>query len=214
MSGNLPLPPQGPPGPMPGMPPPGMMPPGIPGRPPPLPPMPNLVPQGMRPESVQFDSEQMLTYLVQQPRPRDLPDSDQDLPANLRRYAAGLRPTPKPPGVPWQQEIVFERLGKTDQEIETIARFYFGQAQNYDTSLSQERMSASQYYAGRPLGDETTGRSQIVLTVVRDTIRSTLPSLLRVFTAVEDPVSFDPISSEIAGNDKLATMLSRQATDY
>ena len=60
-------------------------------------------------------------------------------------------------------------------------------------------MTASQYYAGRPLGDEQSGRSQIVLTVVRDTIRSTLPSLLRVFTAVEDPVSFEPASTEMRG---------------
>ena len=41
-----------------------------------------------------------------------------------------------------------------------------------------------------PFGDEGSlkGRSQLVMTVVRDTIRSTLPSLLRVFTGVEDPV--------------------------
>jgi hypothetical protein len=37
---------------------------------------------------------------------------------------------------------------------------------------------------------------------------------LRVFTAVEDPVSFEPISAEITGNDQLATLLARQATDY
>ena len=67
-----------------------------------------------------------------------------------------------------------------------------------------------------PFGDEGSlkGRSQLVLTVVRDTIRSTLPSLLRVFTGVEDPISFEPISSEITGNEQLATNLARQATDY
>ena len=35
-----------------------------------------------------------------------------------------------------------------------------------------------------------------------------------MFTGVEDPVSFEPISSEITGNDQLATVLSKQATDY
>ena len=181
---------------------------------PPLPPLPNLVPSGMQPQGLNLGSEQMLAYLVPQPR-ADIPDDpDQNLPPSLRRYAAGLRPTPKPAGVPWQQEIVFERLGKDDREIEAVAQYYFKIAQNYDMYLSRERITASQYYDGRPLGDETPGRSQIVLTVVRDTIRSTLPSLLRVFTGVEDPVSFEPISSEITGNDQLATALSKQATDY
>ena len=181
---------------------------------PPLPPLPNLVPSGMQPQGLNLGSEQMLAYLVPQPR-ADVPDDpDQGLPPNLRRYAAGLRPTVKPEGVKWQQEIVFERLGKDDREIEAVAQYYFKIAQNYDAYLSRERITASQYYDGRPLGDETPGRSQIVLTVVRDTIRSTLPSLLRVFTGVEDPVSFEPISSEITGNDQLATTLARQATDY
>ena len=65
-------------------------------------------------------------------------------------------------------------------------------------------------------GDEAElkGRSHLVLTVVRDTIRSTLPSLLRVFTGVEDPVAFEPISYEITGNDQQAAQLARQATDY
>jgi hypothetical protein len=155
---------------------------------PPLPPLPNLVPSGMQPQGLSLGSEQMLAYLVPQPR-ADVPDDpDQGLPPNLRRYAAGLRPTVKPEGVPWQQEIVFERLGKDDREIEAVAQYYFRVAMNYDAYLSRERITASQYYDGRPLGDETPGRSQIVLTVVRDTIRSTLPSLLRVFTGVEDPV--------------------------
>src|SRR5262249_17288481 len=105
-------------------------------------------------------------------------------------------------------------LSKTDREIEEVARYYFRIAQNYDQYLSRERITASQYYAGRPLGDEEKGRSQLVLTVVRDTIRSTLPSLLRVFTGVEDPVSFEPIANEILGNDQLAAQMARQATDY
>jgi hypothetical protein len=181
--------------------------------PPPLPQIPGLLPGGMRPTGMRLGSEQVLAFLMKQPQ-RVPDDSDDGIPAELRPYAAGLRPAAKPTGAPWQQEIIYERLGKTDTEIENIARYYFRIAQNYDMYLSRERITASQYYAGRPLGDEQPGRSQIIMTVVRDTIRQTLPSLLRVFTAVEDPVSFEPASNEIQGNDQLATMLSRQATDY
>ena len=143
-------------------------------------------------------------------------DDDQDLPAALRPFAAGLRPAAKPEGVAWQQEIIYERVGKNDQQIAAIARHYFKEAQNYDANLSRERITASQYYDGRPFGDgsEQPGRQPDRDDGGQDTIRQTLPSLLRVFTAVEDPVSFEPISSEIQGDDKLATSLARQATDY
>jgi hypothetical protein len=180
-------------------------------QPPPVPPLRGL----MRPTGQPPGHDQIFANLSKGPSDTTLPpDSDESLPGMLRPYAAGLRPTLVPTASPWQQEFVYERLGKPDSEIADIARYYFKIAQNYDTYLSRERITASQYYAGRPLGDEEPGRSQMVLTVVRDTIRATLPSLLRVFTGVEDPVSFEPISSEITGDDKLATTLARQATDY
>ena len=118
------------------------MPQGMGGPIPPLPPLQGLVPSGMQPQGLNLGSEQMLAYLVPQQADLHPHDPDQDLPPNLRRYAAGLRPTPKPAGVPWQQEIVFERLGKDDREIEAVAQYYFKIAQNYDMYLSRERITA------------------------------------------------------------------------
>jgi hypothetical protein len=180
---------------------------------PPMPQVPGLIPAGMRPTGTFMGAEQAVMYL-RQAKEEVPPDTDQDLPPSIRAYAAGLRPATRPVGAEWQQEIIYERLGKTDQQIEDAARYYFRAAQNYDMYLSRERITASQYYAGRPFGDEDKGRSQLVMTVVRDTIRATLPSLLRLFTGVEDPVSFEPVSNESGGNDQLATALARQATDY
>lgn len=221
MSGLLP-----PPGPPPSMGPPPGAPPALPqggllgassqAYPPPLPPLQGLVPHGMRPTGLALGSEQMLAFLLPPKKDTDAPpeDSDNQLPPALRPYAAGLRPAVKPTGAAWQQEIVFERLGKTDDEIQETARYYFRAAQNYDAALSEQRITASKYYAGAEEERLPEGRSKLVMTVVRDTVRQTLPSLLRLFTAVEDPVEFAPISSEITGNDQLATMLARQATDY
>ena len=190
-----------------------------PNGPTPLPPIPGLIPHGMRPSlNTTFPSEQMLAFLLPPKHDEDPPDSDQSLPSGLRKYAAGLRPTQRPTASPWQQEIVFERLGKTDVEINAVARFYYKTAQNYDTYLSRERVTASNYYAGLPDGPLEDGRSKLTMTVVRDTIRQTLPSLLRIFTGVEDPVSFQPLSSDTlsvpGASDQLATSLARQATDY
>lgn len=139
---------------------------------------------------------------------------DRELPQELEPYEAGLQPFIAPAGTPWQQEIVFDRLARTDRELQQQMLDYFHQAQSYDAALSGERVTASEYYNGRPLGDEETGRSQLVLTVTRDTIRSTLPSLLRVFTAVENPVEFVPTVSD---NEQLGLAhaeLARQATSY
>ena len=182
----------------------------LPQQAPPLPRVPGL----LRPVGTPATASHAMMFLQKQDRDQLPPDDTQDLPAQIRSYAAGLRRTPTPEGVPWQQEIVYGKLGKSDREIEAVAQYYFRIAQNYDNYLSRERIEASNYYAGRPLGDEVDGRSKLVMTVVRDTIRATLPSLLRVFTGVEDPVSFTPVSSEITGNEQLATTLSRQATDY
>ena len=184
--------------------------------PPPLPPLPGLIPGGMRPTGMELGQEHVLAILLPK-RDDEIPDDEtEDLPAELKAYAKGLRPAVRPTGLPWQQEIIYERLGKDDREIESINRHYFNAAESYDADLSRDRVLASQYYSGQPFGDEGAlkGRSQLVLTVVRDTIRSTLPSLLRVFTGVEDPISFEPISAEIVGDEQLATNLARQATDY
>lgn len=183
---------------------------------PPLPPIQGLT-RPMRPTGYQPESHEIIATLLPKRETDTIPDDPDDtLPANLRPYAAGLRRSVKPTEAAWMQEIIYERLGKEDHEIEAINRFYFDQARSYDQELSGQRVTASEYYNGAGLGDEKhlKGRSQLVMTVVRDTIRSTLPSLLRVFTGVEDPVHFEPISAEISGNDQLATLLSRQATDY
>jgi hypothetical protein len=180
--------------------------------PPPLPPLPTL----LRPTGSPISQAHVMMQLIAPKRDDIPPDDNSDIPAAIRPYAKGLRPTPTLDEVPWTQEIIYERLGKTDTEIQGVISFYFKNAQTYDNYLHNERISANRYYRGEGFGDEAElkGRSHLVLTVVRDTIRSTLPSLLRVFTGVEDPVSFEPISYEITGNDQQAALLARQATDY
>jgi hypothetical protein len=136
------------------------------------------------------------------------------LPPALRTYTAGLQPTIAPAGVPWQQEVIFDRIARDDRSVQAQMTYYWERARSYDYQLSLERMLASDYYNGRPLGDEEEGRSKLVATTVRDTIRATLPSLLRIFTAVSDPCEFMP---EVADDEQLGLLhaaLARQATGY
>lgn len=79
----------------------------------------------------------------------------------------------------------------TDAEYGARVRRAIQSAENYvDSTLAQPRMEAAEYYAGAPLGDEEEGRSQVVLTEVRDTILSFVPSLLRIFCSGDKVVQF------------------------
>jgi len=137
-----------------------------------------------------------------------------DLPLELQPYEAGLQPMIPPSGTPWQEEIIYDRIARDDRSIQSQMQSYFSAAQSYDQALGVERVTASQYYAARPFGDEEPGRSQLVLSTVRDTVRATLPSLLRIFMGVENPVEFVPL---IAENEQLGLLhadLGRKATQY
>ena len=135
-------------------------------------------------------------------------------PAPLEEYRAALQPAIPPAGVEWQQEVLFDRIAVTDAEVQAQMMSYYDDARAYDSALSADRIEASNAYRGKKFGDEEPGRSQLVLTTVRDTIRATMPSLLRVFTGVENPVEFLPSVSDNEQLGELHAELARQATSY
>ncbi len=73
--------------------------------------------------------------------------------------------------------------------------------------LSEQRRKALRYYLGEPFGNEVDGRSRVVSTDVADVIEWILPSLLKIFTAGDDVVRFEPTGPE---DEEVA----RQATEY
>lgn len=76
-----------------------------------------------------------------------------------------------------------------------------------DGFIAPLRAQATQYYRGEPFGNEEEGRSQIVMTEVRDVTQAIIPSLLRIFTSSEKVVEFSPRNA--------ATLeQAEQATDY
>src|SRR5256885_1535792 len=77
------------------------------------------------------------------------------------------RITPKP--------MTLEQIGNAIQELVSDATTYM------EAELSPQRARATMYNRGDPLGNEETGRSQIVLTVVRDVVGAVKPSLVRLF---------------------------------
>lgn len=98
------------------------------------------------------------------------------------------------------------RMPKDDFEA-AIAHAISESVQYVDGELSPERAIATRYYAGKSLGNEEEGRSQVVLTEVRDAVMGMLPSLLRVFHGPEHAVEFVPKNAD-------AVEQAAQKTDY
>ena len=74
-------------------------------------------------------------------------------------------------------------------------------------TIGSERRTAFKYYLGKPYGNEIEGRSQVVTQDVLEVVENILPSLLRIFTAGEQIVKFDPQGPE-------DQQMADQCTDY
>lgn len=93
------------------------------------------------------------------------------------------------------------KLEKMDDEaFQSAVRHAIEESVDYiDDWIAPERAEATKYYRGDPLGNEEDGRSQIVMTEVRDTIQTMLPELLRIFCSSKQVVSFVPTSERTVG---------------
>lgn len=106
-----------------------------------------------------------------------------------------------------EQVIIDARPRLDDDQIAALLNQVFREAKVYDDRLQIARAAAFRLYNGEPMGDEEPGRSQIVLTEVRDSITAVMPTMMRVFAGAEHPVEFLPRAD---GDDQQA----RQAQDY
>jgi len=75
----------------------------------------------------------------------------------------------------------------------------------YGGALSKDRQTALRYYEGEKFGNEVDGRSQVVSRDVAEAIDSMMPSLVRIFTAGDQVVQFDPVGPEDEEAAKQAT---------
>jgi len=93
-----------------------------------------------------------------------------------------------------------ELLALLGQQLENSIGFLEG-------NIASERRTAFKYYLGKPYGNEIEGRSQVVTQDVLEVVENILPSLLRIFTAGEQIVKFDPQGPE-------DQEMAEQCTDY
>lgn len=95
-----------------------------------------------------------------------------------------------------------------DGEFESLIKGVITESKQWtDNELSLQRALATEYYLGLPFGNEEEGRSQVVLTEVRDAVLGVLPSLIRVLLGADYPLEFVPRRAD-------AVDTAAQATDY
>ena len=84
-----------------------------------------------------------------------------------------------------------------DREIIALIEGEINSSSGYqDSEISAQREKAMEYFYGEPFGNEEDGRSQVVVTDVQDTIMWMMPSLMRIFTAGDRVVKFEPEGPE------------------
>ena len=95
-----------------------------------------------------------------------------------------------------------------DDEVQSIVKDALDSAISFvESEIAEDRIKSQRYFEGEVDIGQEDGRSKIVATKVRDTIRAIKPSLMRVFLSSENPVEYVPTSQEdVAG--------AEQATKY
>ena len=97
---------------------------------------------------------------------------------------------------------------KDKREIEGIVQYAMAQAVDFvESEITDQRIKAQRYFDGEVDIGYEDGRSKVVATKVRDTVRSVKPSIMRVFLSTAKPVEFMP-----KGPEDVAA--AEQATQY
>ncbi len=101
-----------------------------------------------------------------------------------------------------------EPKAKDFTQIEGIVQDAIAQAVDFvESEITHDRIKAQRYFDGEVDIGYEDGRSSVVATKVRDTIRAVKPSLMRVFMSTARPVEYVP-----KGPEDVA--LAEQATDF
>ena len=101
-----------------------------------------------------------------------------------------------------------ELKAMTENEVQNIASDAVTNAISFvESEIAEDRIKSQRYFEGEVDIGQEDGRSKIVATKVRDTIRAIKPSLMRVFLSSENAVEFVP-------SDQNDVKSAEQATKY
>ncbi|MDD9727233.1 hypothetical protein PVV74_17365 [Roseovarius sp. SK2] len=85
----------------------------------------------------------------------------------------------------------------SEDEIQNAVRYAVTDAVDFiESEVADDRIRAQRYFNGEVDLESEEGRSQVVATKVRDTVRMVKPVLMRTFLQAENPVEFVPRGQE------------------
>jgi hypothetical protein len=94
-------------------------------------------------------------------------------------------------------------LGSLD--LSALIQSYIADTELTSSELERQRELAMKYYLSRPLGNERSGRSSVVMSEVRDTVDWILPSLTEIFCGERSAVQFVPRHDDPENAAKIET---------
>jgi hypothetical protein len=103
---------------------------------------------------------------------------------------------------------------KSKREIESIVQDAISDAVDFiEGEISDDRIKAQRYYDGEVDIGHEDGRSKVVATKVRDTIRAVKPSLMRIFLSTAKPVEYTPKGPEdVAAAEQATSFMHHEFT--
>jgi hypothetical protein len=101
---------------------------------------------------------------------------------------------------------------KSEREIESIVQDAMKDAVDFiEGEISFDRIKAQRYYDGEVDIGYEDGRSKVVATKVRDTVRAVKPSLMRIFLSTAKPVEYTPKGAEdVAGAEQATSFMHHE----
>ena len=82
----------------------------------------------------------------------------------------------------------------TDEQLKALLDNYIEDSQNAYGAIDNDVQKATDYYLGKPYGNEVTGKSSVTTREVAEAVDGALPQLLKIFTQSVDVVEFTPQS--------------------
>ena len=80
----------------------------------------------------------------------------------------------------------------TEEQLKALLDNYIDDSQNAYQDVDNDVQKATDYYLGRPYGNEVSGKSSVTTREVAEAVDGALPQLLKIFTQSVDVVEFTP----------------------
>ena len=98
----------------------------------------------------------------------------------------------------------------TDEQVSSAVSAAILDAVDFiESEIAEDRIKAQKYFDGKSMVEAEQGRSKVVATKCRDTVRAIKPALMRVFLQSGNPVEFTPRNPQAVAGAEQATKYAK-----